>query len=411
MNCIPKTSLLTAAAFASLCAASPASAAADDASQWIVVPFVASGPQVSTRVSVSNHGALPVDVQVTFIAATSGTGPSPTQRCAVLTVAPFADGTLDLATDCSLGAANTEGALHLQPRQRGVLERLGATADIAYKDSGGQVEQEVAVDGVPMAGLPTLNRRQTIDGLRHGAGLVTDCSIASGLDGGGTAGFIGAIRLRDDAGAQIGSDVYFNARPMSVRIIEDVFAKAGVTAQLLQGVRADIDLAGADDQALASCRLKRDRGPARSPGMSHHVALPQEPTAAARNRSVSATSDIARSQFTVTGTESNAHPFFVRHPDRIQCSATVTGTNSSAQLKVALRDPDRMFVVDNGTADTGIVDTANKSQVGEGVSRAWVLHVEQVTPDPTVTIPYRVACTSGNGTTPLDYVFPFPTRP
>lgn len=419
---------VVASALAFVLVPRPVQAAADDASHWIVVPFVAVGAGASTRVTISNHGTLPMEPLVTFLDADRGAATPAQFRCAIAggrIILPLSDATLDVATDCRLGSRVTVGALHVRSRQVAagypvMLERLSATAVVAYANAGGAIEQEVAIDGVPMAGFPGNTRTVVVDGLRHGPDLGTECSVVTGLDGSRAGGLVGSIRLRDEQGQPLGRDIPFAARPYSVRVIDDLFGRAGVGALVLGGVRAEFALQGGNDQALVNCRVRRDRGMQAAPGMSYHLALDREPASAARARSVSAVGDPARARFSVTGTESNAHIFFVRHPDRLRCGAKAVDAAQSALLRVALHDPDFDFVADTDSLTTGTIDVGNtKGAVGRsgqgapaGVSQAWALHVEQLPPgDPATTIEYTVHCESGNGTTPLDYMFPFRTRP
>ncbi len=411
--------LLAASIVAGLLCSGPARSAADDASNWVVIPWVVSGPTSTTQVTVVNPVSNLISTpEVTFVAADPGlVSPPVPLRCAAPTVLPLSSTSFDLRTACGLGTAPVDGALHIRTQHRqGSVERISATAVVEDRSPlfTHDIEQRVAVEGIPMAGFPGNDQEQVVDGLEADlAGATrTDCHVVTGLDGSRAGGAWVALRLRDEQNAQIGSDVLFPVRPFAVGKVEDVFRRAGVSGSTLTGVRARFGFAGGGDHALAYCTMQRRRGLGQAPGASYHVALPLDPTGPTRSRSVTAASDLANPNFTVTGPESAAHALFVRHPDRLSCNATSTDSEfASALLKVALRNADLTWVVDNGTPATGTVDVALKSTVDSGTSGIWMLHVEQVTPDPSVTIPYTVNCVSGNGTSAPDYRFVFKARP
>jgi hypothetical protein len=417
---LPRLFSAMGAALLALVAHHPtARAAADDASNWVVIPWVASDVAITTRVTISNPmpGWIAVP-DISFVAADLGTGSPPgLVRCATQAVNPMTDMSFDVATVCNLSAAPSEGAMHIRTRYvPGHVERISATASIEYRNASNPstVEQRVAVDGIPMGALPGNLQDQVVDGLGDdGSGnLRTDCYVLTGLDGSRAGGLLAAIRLRDEQNAQVGSDVLITAHPLAVRKIEDVFRHAGLSGAKLTGVRAQFAFAGGDDHALAYCSTQRIRTPGQAPAVSYHVALPLDPTGPTRSRSVTANSDLANPTFTVTGTESAAHAIYVRHPDRLRCNVVSTDPAFSTMLlKIALRDADKNWLVDNGTPSTDIVEIPAKSTVTAGTSNIWMLHVEQVSPDANASIPYAVRCESGNGTSAPDYRFVFTVRP
>lgn len=412
---LARTAALVAVAIVALTGVSPAHSAADDASNWVVIPWVDSGPATTTRVTLVNPVSNLISTpDVTFVPADAGSASPPgAVSCAKPTVLPLSSTSFDLRTACGLGTAAIDGTVHVRTRhQQGGVERLSATAVVEYlsRTFANTVEQRVAVEGIPMAAFPGNANDQMVDGLDEGPPGTsrTDCYVVTGLDGSGAGGAWVRLQLRDEQNAPIGNDVLFAARPFALRKVEDVFRQAGVSGTVRGGVRARVGFLGRDDHVLAYCKTQHQRNVLKQPGVSYHVALPLEPSGPTRGRATTADTDLVGAAFTVTGTESAAHALFVRHPDRLRCTVRST---SPSPLKVALRDPGLNWVVDNGMSDTGWVDVPLKSAVAAGTSDVWALHVEQVTPTSNTPIPYTVTCESGNGMSKPDQRFVFRTRP
>jgi hypothetical protein len=100
------------------------------------------------------------------------------------------------------------------------------------------------------------------------------------------------------------------------------------------------------------------------------------------------------------------HGLYVRHPDTVRCSVATDGPE---ELRIVAVSPDGNQRV-TGTVPSRVEFATGSPHgaVADGVSDLWGLEVDWPagTTPPAGGVPYRISCTSGNGTSLADLLVP-----
>jgi hypothetical protein len=276
----------------------------------------------------------------------------------------------------------------------------------------GRLLQTVYVAGLPLANLEGTETRLVAGGLRsRGSGaaqvITTDCYVGSFVDGSGAGGLAARVTLVDANDNALGSDVTVLS-PFELVRFPDVFGAQGITSAM-EGVQARFGFGGGNDALVAYCvatqdgMLKQDRTTVLTMAQ---VASPQDEV---RRREFVARETPARGPFEMLPPPDNKkqlHGLYVRLPDDVRCTVA---TDTLDTLEIVAVSPDGSQRIMGMTPErvdfgTGLLHGA----VAGGVSDLWGLEVDwpSGTTPPPGGVPYRISCTSGNGTSLADLLLP-----
>jgi hypothetical protein len=389
-------------------------ASADDAAARVVVPLVAYGPTLSSRVFIENHESFPVALQVLYVGDRSG--PHAGKRTCfagsggMLVVNPLSVANIDPASSCALTGVPDFGMLVVSVRSRNVMARISARARVDVRATAGYSVQTFMVDGVPVGSLDSTENLHLAAGLAQGPGPFNssrsvDCSFAT-LDHGSNAGSVlGRLGVRDDRGVTLGTDQFFLLRPFDLARFKDVFKLVGAPAGSYEGARVEFGLAGGGDVVLGHCwTVQSNQGAVvRTYALSTaQVADPQEET---RRRSirVEATPGVTAPGWTFVlappATSEVVHGLYVRHPDIVKCSVL-----SNHGLRIEAVPPDGVSIGALGP----VVEfaTVPHAAVNGGQADLWGLEISWAPGAAALAAaPYAIDCRSGNGTSLADQLF------
>jgi len=282
--------------------------------------------------------------------------------------------------------------------------------------------QTVSVPGLPLANLEGTNSILIAGGLRsRGAGmaqpLVTGCFVGTLFGASGSGVVLAKVVFKDSDGNGLGS-LPVALKPFELVELKDVFAAIGYPSTI-EGVQAEFRFTGGNDAVIAYCvtsmegMIKQDHSLALSMGQ---VADPQDEV---RKREFTARETPARGPFLMLPPPFNAkqtHGLYVRHPDTVRCSVAIDVPPGAPPpgigLEIAAVSPDRVRIT--SPMPSSMVDFATDvhGTVAGGVSELWGLEVDwpppttPPTPLPVGSVPYRISCVSGNGTSLGDLLFP-----
>jgi hypothetical protein len=374
------------------------------------VPFVVQEDGLASRVQVTNHEFTTTKARVFWIGDRGG--PHPGKRtCSGVSVPGRSMIALDVRSQCGLSTAPDVGMLLLMV-DSSTPARLSARAIVdATSPTTGDLLQTISVPGLPLANLEGTESRLTAGGLRsRGAtapqALATDCFVGSFADGSGTGGMLASVTLEDDAGSALGWKVT-SLKPFELVRFRDIFTSIGYNSTI-EGVQAEFAFTGKNDALVAYCveaqegMVKKDRTVVLSMGQA---ASPQDET---RRRAFLATNTPALRPFIMPGGSLAAtqfHGVYVRHPDIVRCR--VTSHPSDPQLEIAAFSPDRVRTSGMMPGEVEFATDVHGS-VNGGTSDLWGLEVAYpagTTVSPG-SVPYSIACSSGNGTSLADMMFP-----
>ena len=392
-----------------LASATGQASSVDDSAGRVVVPFVAVGDGLDTRVLVTNHETAPQKLQVRWVGERSG--PAPGLRvCNSFTVPPSALLAFDVVSQCGLPPDPGVGMVVLLETNPGVA-RFSARALVDVRSPmGGAMIQSVSVAGLPLAALDTTENVHVVSGLRTESQgptrpVTTDCYVGSFFDGSGGGGFVALVTLKDFQGTPLGS-VPFPLKPFELVAVKDIFAKLGLTAAL-DGVQAEVVFSGKNDAALAYCVASQEFMQKHERTYVVSVGQVADPADEVRKRAFAASSTPAGGPFLMLPPPLNkmqAHGIFVRHPDVVRCS--VGANTPTAQLGIVAVSPDMQRI---SGASPGQVEFASFAHgtVANGVDELWGLEIDWAagTTPPPGSVPYTINCTSGNGTSLADLLF------
>jgi hypothetical protein len=404
--------LVPFAALAALAAGSATGRASsiDDSAGRVVVPFVAVGDGLDTRVLVTNHEARDVKLQVRWVGERGG--PAPGSSVCSTFIAP--KGRLmafQLGPQCpQLPTDPGVGMVVLLEMDPGVA-RFSARALVDVRPPMGvAMLQSVSVAGLPLGALDTTENVHVVSGLRTqmtGAprAVTTDCYVGSFFDGSGAQGFVAKLTLVDSQGNPLGS-LAFPLKPFELVAVPDVFARLGISGTL-DGVQAQVVFTGKNDAALAYCVASQEFTQKNERTYVLSVGQVADPSDEVRKRAFMASSTPAGGPFLMLPPPLNrmqAHGVFVRHPDVVRCS--VATDTPGAQLEIVAVSPD-LQRISGGSPSRVEFATFAHGTVANGVNELWGLEIDWPagsTPPPG-SVPYRIGCTSGNGTSLADLLF------
>jgi hypothetical protein len=402
--------LVPAAALGALAVASTGRASSvDDSAGRVVVPFVAVGDGLDTRVLVTNHETRDLKLEVRWVGERSG--PAPGLSICSPFIAPKSQLlAFQPGTQCpQLPAPPGVGMVVLREMDPGVA-RFSARGLVDVRSPGGAMIQSVSVAGLPLAALDTTENVHVVSGLRNGASsparpVTTDCFVGSFFDGSGGGGFVALVTLKDSKGSPLGS-LPLPLRPFELVAVPDIFDKLGLTGPQ-DGVQAEVVFTGKNDAALAYCVASQEFTQKQERTYVLSVAQVADPADEVRARAFAASSTPAGGPFLMLPPPFNrrqAHGVFVRHPDVVRCSVG-TGT-PGASLEIVAVSPDLQRI---SGASPGQVEFASIAHgtVANGVNELWGLEIDWPAGAsvPTGSVPYTINCTSGNGTSLADLLF------
>jgi hypothetical protein len=376
----------------------------------VVVPFVVQENGLASRVQVTNHEFTTTRARAFWVGDRGG--PHPGKRsCSSVTVPGRSMVAVDVRLQCGLSAAPDVGMLILMV-DSSTPARVSARALVdATSPTTGDLLQTIFVAGLPLANLEGTDSRLTAGGLRHrGAGaaqaLLTDCFVGSFIDGSGTGGMLARVTLESANGTTLGSKVT-SLKPFELVRFRDVFKLMGITSTM-EGVQAEFAFTGRNDALVAYCvtaeegMVKKDRTLVLAMGQA---ASPQDET---RRRAFAATGTPALRPFVMPPgslATKQFHGVYVRHPDLVRCR--VTTAFPDPELEITAFSPDRVAV--SGTTPSAVEFGMDPhGTVAFGTSELWGLEVAYppgTAPSPG-SVPYSIACSSGNGTSLADLLFP-----
>lgn len=382
----------------------------DDSAGRLVVPFVVQEPDFASRVQVTNHEFLTTKARVFWVGDRGG--PHPGRRnCSAVSVPGLSMIAFDVPTQCGLSPAPGVGMLVLMVDSP-TPARLSARAIVdATSPTTGELLQTISVAGLPLANLEGTESRLTAGGLRtRGASpqqpMVTDCFVGSFADASGSGGMLARVTLENHVGLALGSKVT-SLKPFELVRFPDIFKSIGVTSAM-EGVQAEFVFTGKNDALVAYCvtaqegMIKKDRSIVVSMGQA---ANPQDEV---RRRAFAATGTPALRPFIMPGgtlASPQLHGVYVRHPDVVRCR--VTTHFSHPELEITAFSPDRVRTSGMSTTEVEFATEA-RGAVNGGTADLWGLEVAYppgTTPIPG-SVPYTIACSSGNGTSLADLLFP-----
>jgi hypothetical protein len=387
----------------------------DDSAGRLVVPYVVQETGLASRVQLTNHEFTTTKARVFWVGDRSG--PHPGRRtCLAASVPGRSMIAYDVRSQCSLSAAPDVGMLVLMV-ESSTPARLSARAIVdATSPTTGELLQTVSVAGLPLANLEGTESRLTASGLRsRGAGapqaLLTDCFVGSFFDGSATGGMLARVALESANGTPLGSKVT-SLKPFELVRFKDVFASMGITSTM-EGVQAEFAFTGKNDALVAYCvtaeegMVKKDRSVVLSMGQA---ASPQDEV---RRRAFGATGTPALRPFIMPGgslATKQFHGVYVRHPDVVRCHvAMIPQHPQDPLLEIAAFSPDRVTTSGTSTSREEVeFATDARGAVNGGTADLWGLEVAYpsgATPPPN-SVPYSIFCSSGNGTSLADLMFP-----
>ena len=403
---------VAAAAWGLLFAGAAARASSiDDSAGRVVVPFVADGDGLSGRVLVTNHVTAPVKLQVRWVGERSG--PAPGLRvCSAFTVPPSSLLAFDVVSQCGLPPSPGVGMVVLLETDPGVA-RFSARALLDVRSPmGGAMLQSMSVAGLPLAALDTTENFHLVSGLRtqmtgSPRAVTTDCYVGSFFDGSGAKGFVARLTLIDSQGVPLGS-LAFPLKPFELVAVPDVFAKLGVTGTF-DGVQAEVAFTGKNDAALAYCVASQEF--TQKTERTYVLAMGQvlDPSDEVRKRAFVASATPAQGPFLMlppaVGSKQR-HGVYVRHPDVVRCSVAIDVAHPTG-LEIVALSPDGFQRIAGPTPGSVEFASFGHGTIANGVNELWGLEIDWPagsTPPPG-SVPYRIGCTSGNGTSLADLIF------
>jgi hypothetical protein len=384
----------------------------DDSAGRVVVPFVVQEAGFTSRIQVTNHELTTTKARVFWVGDRGG--PNPGRRtCSSVSVAARSMIAVDVPSLCGLSAAPGVGMLVVMV-DSSTPARLSARALVdATSPATGGLLQTVSVDGVPLANFEGTESRLTAGGLRSRGAvapqeLLTDCFVGSFFDGSGAGGMLARVTLEDASGTALGSKLT-SLKPFELVRFPDVFGSMGITGAV-QGVQAEFAFTGKNDALVAFCVTaqegmdKKDRTLVVSMGQA---ASPQDE---ARRRAFAATGTPALRPFIMPGGSLAAkqfHGVYVRHPDVVRCR--VSTHPSHPELEITAFSPDRVSTSGTSTSATEVeFATTPRGAVNGGTADLWGLEVAYPSGTTPIagSVPYGITCSSGNGTSLADLMFP-----
>lgn len=396
----------------------------DDSAGRVVVPYVATGDGLESRVQVTNHDPNPISVRLLWVGEQSG--PFPGRRtCTTLAVPGLTMMSFDPLSMCGL-AAPAAGMMVLVEDSPGPV-RISARALVDSRSPmTGRILQTVSVAGLPLANLEGTDSILIAGGLRsRGAGmaqpLVTGCYVGTFFGASGNGVVLTEVDFKDSDGNGLGS-LQAVLKPFELVELKDVFRAIGYPSTI-EGVRAEFRFTGGNDAVVAYCvtslegMIKQDHTIALSIGQ---VADPQDEV---RRREFTARATPARGPFLMLPPPHNAkqtHGLYVRHPDTVRCSVAIDlppgAPPIGLDLHIAAVSPDRVRTTSSPLPSSSVdFATDAHGKVAGGVSDMWGLEVDWPAPPPPPalppplpvgSVPYRISCVSGNGTSLGDLLFP-----
>jgi hypothetical protein len=380
----------------------------DDSAGRVVVPFVVQEDGLASRVQVTNQEFTTTKARIFWVGDRGG--PHPGKRtCTPVTVPGRSMIAVDVRSQCGLSTAPDVGMLVLMVDASAPV-RISARALVdATSPTTGALLQTISVAGLPLANLEGTESRLTAGGLRsRGVGapqaLLTDCFVGSFADGSGTGGMLARVTLENANGTALGSKVT-SLKPFELVRFKDVFASMGINSTM-EGVQAEFAFTGKNDALVAYCvtseegMVKKDRSVVLAMGQA---ASPQDEV---RRRSFVATNTPALRPFIMPGGgPTQFHGVYVRHPDVVRCR--VTSHPSHPQFEITAFSPDRVRTSGMTSSEVEFATDAHGS-VNGGTSDLWGLEVAYPpgTPVSPGSVPYSITCSSGNGTSLADMMFP-----
>lgn len=412
------TSYLRRAGGAALLVLAPLAAHAssiDDSAGRVAVPFVVQEDGLASRVQVTNQEFTPTKARVFWVGDRGG--PHPGKRtCTPVTIPGRSMIAVDVRSQCGLSPAPDVGMLLLMV-DASAPARISARALVdATSPTTGALLQTVYVAGLPLANLEGTDSRLTASGLRtRGASapqaLRTDCFVGSFFDGSGTGGMLARVTLENSAGVALGSKVT-SLKPFELVRFADIFNSIGITSTM-EGVQAEFAFTGRNDALVAYCltmeegMVKKDRTLVVSMGQA---ASPQDET---RRRAFLATGTPALRPFIMPGgslATKQVHGVYVRHPDVVRCRVSMTPQKpTDPLLEIAAFSPDRVTTSGTSTSPDEVeFATEAHGAVNGGTADLWGLEVAYSSgaTAPPNSVPYSIFCSSGNGTSLADLLFP-----
>jgi hypothetical protein len=387
----------------------------DDSAGRVVVPWVAAGNGLESRVQVTTHDPDPIKVRVLWVGEKSG--PFPGRRtCTTLSVPGLTMMSFDPESMCGLSAPGA-GMIVLFEDSPGTV-RISARALVDSRSPmTGAILQTLSLAALPLANLEGTNSILIAGGLRsRGAGmaqpLVTGCYVGSLFGASGSGVVLTKVVFKDAFGNGLGS-LPVVVKPFELVELKDVFLAIGYPSTV-EGVRAEFRFTGGNDAVVAYCvtslegMVKQDHTIALSMGQ---VADPQDEV---RKREFTARETPARGPFLMLPPPLNAkqfHGLYVRHPDTVRCSVAIDlppGTPPpGVSLEIAAFSPDRVRLTGSNPSVVEFATDVHGTVAG-GVSDLWGLEVDWPagTTPPVGSVPYRISCLSGNGTSLGDLLFP-----
>jgi hypothetical protein len=395
----------------------------DDSAGRVVVPYVAAGNGLEPRVQVTNHDPDPIKVRVLWVGEQSGSFPG-RRTCTTLSVPGLTMMSFDPLSMCGLSAPAI-GMMVLFEDSPGPV-RISARALVDSRSPmSHRILQSVFVAGLPLANVEGADSILIAGGLRsRGAGmaqpLVTDCYVGTLFGASGSGAVITKVDFKDSDGNGLGS-LPVVLKPFELVELKDVFRAIGYPSTI-EGVRAEFRSTGGNDAVVAYCltsmegMIKQDHTIALSMGQ---VADPQDEV---RKRQFTARETPARGPFLMLPPPFNAkqtHGLYVRHPDTVRCSVAMDlppgAPPPGVSLEIAAVSPDRVRITSPTPSSRVDFATDVHGTVAGGVSDMWGLEVDWPAPPPPPapapplpvgSVPYRISCLSGNGTSLGDLLIP-----
>jgi hypothetical protein len=399
-----------AASFLLAAAAGARASGIDDSAGRVVVPFVAVGGGLDTRVLVTNHETAAQKLQVRWVGDESG--PAPGLRiCGSFTVPASALLAFDVVSQCGLPPDPGVGMVVLLETDPGVA-RFSARALVDVRSASGAMLQSLSVAGLPLGALDTTENFHVVPGLRTqmsgtSRAVTTDCYVGSFFDGSGAKGFVAKLTLIDPQGIPLGS-IGLQLRPFELVSVPDVFTKLGI-AGTLDGVQAEVAFTGKNDAALAYCVASQEF--VQKTERTYVLAMGQvaDPSDEVRKRAFVASATPAQGPFLMLPPPANRtqrHGVYVRHPDVVRCSVAIDVAHPTG-LEIVAVSPDGFQRINGPTPGTVEFASFAHGTIANGVDELWGLEIDWPASGapPAGSVPYRIGCTSGNGTSLADLLF------
>ena len=391
----------------------------DDSAGRVVVPWVAAGNGLESRVQVTNHDPDPIKVLVFWVGEMSG--PAPGRRsCTPLFVPGLTMMSFDPLSMCGVSAPAAGMIVLLEDSPGPVRISARALVDSLSSTTGAPL-QTLSLAALPLANLEGTNSILIAGGLRsRGAGmgqaLVTGCFVGSLFGASGSGVTITKIQFRDSKGNWLGS-LLAAVKPFELVELKDVFRAIGYPSSI-EGVRAEFLSSGGNDAMVGYCVTSQEGAVPQDHTMVLTMAQAADPQDEVRKREFTARETPARGPFLMLPPPSNAkqiHGLYVRHPDTVRCSVAIDvppgAPPPGVSLEIAAFSPDRVRVAGPNPSMVEFA-TDDHGAVAGGVSELWGLEVDwpppttPPTPLPVGSVPYRISCLSGNGTSLGDLLFP-----